>query len=92
MVLTNYAGLMTQKGEFQKAEILFKKAIKNQDVPNAYYGLALLYQMAGEDDASKSVLETMFVRIPQQTLPREYEGIYAEAQNLYNKLSKEKKH
>ena len=57
MVLTNYAGLMTQKREFQKAEILFKKAIKIQDVPNAYYGLALLYQMAGEDDASKSVLE-----------------------------------
>lgn len=92
MVLTNYAGLMTQKGEFQRAEILFKKAIKNQDVPNAYYGLALLYQMAGEDDASKSVLETMFDRIPQQTLPREYAGIYAEAQNLYSKLSKEKKH
>jgi len=47
MVLTNYAGLMTQKGEFQKAEILFKKAIKIQNVPNAYYGLALLYRMAG---------------------------------------------
>jgi len=28
MVLTNYAGLMTQKGEFQKAEIFFKKASK----------------------------------------------------------------
>jgi tetratricopeptide (TPR) repeat protein len=92
MVLTNYAGLMTQKREFQKAEILFKKAIKIQDVPNAYYGLALLYQMAGEDDASKSVLETMFDRIPQQTLPREYMGIYAQAQNLYSELSKEKKH
>ncbi|MCX5824286.1 MAG: tetratricopeptide repeat protein [Deltaproteobacteria bacterium] len=92
MVLTNYAGLMTQKGEFQKAEILFKKAIKIQDVPNAYYGLALLYQMAGENDASKSVLETMFVRIPQQTLPIEFTEIYAEAQNLYSKLRKEKKH
>jgi tetratricopeptide (TPR) repeat protein len=92
MVLTNYAGLMTQKREFQKAEILFKKAIKIQDVPNAYYGLALLYQMAGEDDASKSVLETMFVRIPQQTLSREYARIYAEAQNLYSELNKEKKH
>lgn len=92
MVLTNYAGLMTQKREFQKAEILFKKAIKIQDVPNAYYGLALLYQMAGEFNASKDVLETMFVRVPQQTLPREYIGIYAQAQNLYSELSKEKKH
>jgi hypothetical protein len=48
--------------------------------------------MAGEDDASKSVLETMFVRIPQQTLARDYAGIYAEAQSLYSELSKEKKH
>jgi hypothetical protein len=47
--------------------------------------------MAGKDDASKSVLETMFDRIPQQTLAREYEGIYAEAQNLYGKLSKKKR-
>jgi hypothetical protein len=50
------------------------------------------YQMAGEDDASKSVLETRFVRIPQQTLQREYMGISAQAQNLYSELSKEKKH
>jgi len=92
MVLTNYAGLMTQKGEFQKAEVLFKQAIKSGNVPNAYYGLALLYQVAGEVDASKSVLETMFVRIPQQTLPREYVKIYDEAKNLYSELSKEKKH
>ena len=33
MVMTNYAGLMMEKEEFQKAEILFKKAIKIQDVP-----------------------------------------------------------
>ena len=83
---------MREKGEFQKAEVLFKQAIKGGNLPNAYYGLALLYQMAGEEDASKSVLETMFVRIPQQTLARDHAGIYAEAQNLYGKLTKEKKH
>jgi len=60
---------MLEKGEFQKAEVLFKQAIKGVNVPNAYYGLALLYRMAGEFKASKDVLETMFVRIPQQTLP-----------------------
>ena len=92
MLTCNYAALMFEKGEFQKSEVLFKQAIKGWNLPNAYYGLALLYQMAGEVDASKSVLETMFVRIPQQTLPREFEGIYAEAKNLYGKLSKEKKH
>jgi hypothetical protein len=48
--------------------------------------------MAGEVDTSKSVLETMFVRIPQQTLSREYARIYDEAQNLYSELSREKKH
>lgn len=75
MLACNYAALMLEKGEFQKAEVLFKQAIKGGNLPNAYYGLALLYQMAGEDDAGKSVLETMFDRIPQQTLPREYADI-----------------
>jgi tetratricopeptide (TPR) repeat protein len=92
MLACNYAALMLEKGEFQKAEVLFKQAIKGGNIPNAYYGLALLYRMAGEDDAGKSVLETMFVRVPQQTLPREYAGIYAQAKNLYSELSKEKKH
>jgi tetratricopeptide (TPR) repeat protein len=92
MLACNYAALMLEKGEFQKAEVLFKQAIKGGNLPNAYYGLALLYRMAGEFKASKEVLETMFVRIPQQTLPKEYAGIYAEARNLYSELSKEKKH
>ena len=92
MLACNYAALMIEKGEFQKAEVLFKQAIKGGNIPNAYYGLALLYRMAGELKASKDVLETMFVRIPQQTLAREYAGIYAEAKNLYSELSKENKH
>jgi tetratricopeptide (TPR) repeat protein len=85
----NYAALMLEKGELQKAEVLFKQAIKGGNMPSAYYGLALLYRMAGKLDASKSVLETMFVRVPQQTVAKEYAGIYAEAQNLYSKLIKE---
>jgi len=84
----NYAALMLEKGKFQKAETLFKQAIKGGNIPNAYYGLALLYRMADKLDASKSVLETMFVRIPQENLTREYAGIYAEAKNLYSELSK----
>jgi tetratricopeptide (TPR) repeat protein len=92
MLACNYAALMLEKGEFQKAEVLFKQAIKGGNIPNAYYGLALLYQMAGEIDASKSVLETMFARIPQQTLARDYAEIHANANSLYSKLSKEEKH
>ena len=92
MLACNYAALMLEKGEFQKAEVLFKQAIRGGNLPNAYYGLALLYRMASEFDASKGVLETMFSRIPQQTLAREYAGIYAEAKHLYSEVSKEKKH
>jgi len=67
--------------------IVLKEAIKG-NTPNAYYGLALLYKMAGQQDAGKSVLETMFTRIPHRTLAKEHAAIYAEAQNLYNELSK----
>lgn len=93
----NYAALMFEKGEFQKAEVLFKQSIKAGNIPNAYYGLAFLYRMAGEFDASKSVLETMFVRIPEQTVGNEHAKIYAEARSLYSEVSKgeslkEKKH
>ena len=42
MVACSYAGLMMEKEDYQKAEILFKKALEKQDIPNAYYGLALL--------------------------------------------------
>ena len=86
IVLTNYAGLMTEKGEFQKAEILFKKAINIQDVPNAYYGLALIYRMAGQLDAARQVLETFFTRTVKM---KGVEGspIQQEAKNLYKELS-----
>ena len=86
MVLTNYAALMTQKGEFQKAEIFFKEAIKIQDVPNAYYGLSLIYKMAGQLDAARQVLETFFARTVNI---KGVEGspIQQEAKNLYRELS-----
>jgi len=82
MLACNYGALMCEKGEFQKAEVLFKQSIKNGNIPNAYYGLASLYQMAGEFEASKSVLETMFVRKPDTKM--ENAGIYQEARNLYS--------
>jgi predicted Zn-dependent protease len=86
MVLTNYAGLMTEKGEFQKAEILFKKAIKIGDVPHAYYGLALIYRMAGQLEPARQVLETFFTRIVKM---KGVDGspIHKESMNLYMELS-----
>ncbi|MFH0844479.1 MAG: tetratricopeptide repeat protein [Pseudomonadota bacterium] len=86
MVLCNYAGLMIEKGEFQKAEILFKRSLEIQDIPNAYYGLALLYRMAGHMEAAQGVLETFFTRSPHlegvERLP-----IYNEAKELYKEIS-----
>lgn len=86
MVMTNYAGLMMEKQEFQKAETLFKKALQIQDVPNAYYGLALLYRMAGQLEAARQVLETFFTRTADikglQGSP-----IFQEANILYREIS-----
>jgi tetratricopeptide (TPR) repeat protein len=86
MVLCNYAALMIEKGEAQKAEVLFKKALKLQDVPNAYYGLALLYRMAGHLEAARGVLETFFTRSAHL---RAVEGsaIHQEAKELYKEIS-----
>jgi tetratricopeptide (TPR) repeat protein len=86
MLVCNYAALMFEKGEFQKAEVLFKRSIKIGNIPNAYYGLALLYQMAGELEASRSVLETLFVRKPDVRM--ESATIYQAARNLYNDVCK----
>ena len=60
MLSCTYAALMFESGEFQKAEALFKRAIKGGNLPNAYYCLSLLYKMAGEIETGISVLETVF--------------------------------
>jgi Tfp pilus assembly protein PilF len=86
MLACNCAAMMFEKGELQKAEALFKQSINAGNIPNAYYGLAFLYKMAGELEASKSVLEMMFTRIPQETVGRDYAQIYAEAKSLYREL------
>jgi len=86
MVFCNYASLMMEKGEFQKAEVLFKKALAIQDVPNAYYGLALLYRMAGQMEAGRSVLETFFARSPSLK-GVEKSPIYQEAKELYKEIA-----
>lgn len=85
MVACNYAGLMMEKGEFQKAEVLFKRALQIQDIPNAYYGLALLYRMAGHFEPARSVLETFFTRNPSLK-GVDNSRVYEEAEALYKEL------
>ena len=77
---------MMEKQEFQKAETLFKKALQIQDVPNAYYGLALLYRMAGQLEAARQVLETFFTRTGN-IKGLKGSPIYQEANNLYREIS-----
>lgn len=86
MVTCNYAGLMMEKGEFQKAEILFKKVLEKQDIPNAYYGLALLYQMAGHLEPARSILEAFFARSPHLE-GVDHSRIYEEARALYKEIA-----
>ncbi|MGD9159029.1 MAG: tetratricopeptide repeat protein [Desulfobacteraceae bacterium] len=83
-----YTSLMIEKQEYQKAEIYFKKAIELQDIPNAYYGLALLYRMAGQSEAAFSVLETFFNRVPSIKGVNST-TIYQEARKLYKEISDE---
>ena len=68
MLACNYAALMLEKGEFQKAEILFKQAIKGGNIPNAYYGLALLYQVAGEIASASMTKINRHRQSPQDSL------------------------
>jgi tetratricopeptide (TPR) repeat protein len=88
MVLCNYAAVMMDKGEYQKAEVLFKKTLDIQAVPNAYYGLALLYRMAGQLEAARAVLETYFTRFSHQKAA-DNSPIHDEARKLYNEISAE---
>jgi len=88
MVLCNYAAVMMDKGEYQKAEVLFKKTLDIQAVPNAYYGLALLYRMAGQLEAARGVLETYFTRFSHQR-GADNSPIHDEARKLYNEISAE---
>ena len=86
MVMTNYATVMMENGNFQKAEIFFKKAINIQDVPNAYYGLALLYRMGNHIEAARQVLEAFFTRAVN-IKGLDGSPIYKESKNLYRELS-----
>jgi tetratricopeptide (TPR) repeat protein len=86
MAACSYAGLMMEKEDYQKAEILFKKALEKQDIPNAYYGLALLYFMAGQLEPARSVLETFFSRDPHMRGVDDTR-IYEEARALYKRIA-----
>jgi len=89
MLLNNYANLMMEKGDFSRAEQLFKKALNLRPVhPHSYFGLALLYRVTGHPEESLKVLERLFMLMPK-TAGIESTQIYIEARNLYSELKTE---
>jgi len=89
MVLNNYANLMMEKGNFAKAEENFKKSLKlNAGYPHTYFGLALLYRMAGHPEESLQVLERLLSTLPN-VQGIESSQVYKEAKDLYREIKKE---
>lgn len=89
MLLNNYANLMMEKGNFAKAEELFKKALRlNPAYPHTYFGLALLYRVAGHPEESLKFLERLLFLMPKlQGI--ESSQVYKEAEDLYREIRKE---
>ena len=89
MLLNNYANLMMEKGNFSRAEELFKKAMNLKPVhPHSFFGLALLYRVTGHPEESLKVLERLFVLMPK-TPGIESTQIYNEARNLHSEIKAE---
>jgi tetratricopeptide (TPR) repeat protein len=89
MLLNNYANLMMEKGNFSRAEELFKKSLNLKPVhPHSYFGLALLYRVTGHPEESLRVLERLFILMPK-TPGIESTQIYTEARNLYSEIKAE---
>jgi tetratricopeptide (TPR) repeat protein len=81
--LKNYANLMVEKGNFSRAEELFKKAMNLKPIhPRSYFGLALLYRITGHPEESLKVLERLFILMPK-TPGIGGTQIYTEARSLY---------
>ena len=80
---------MMEKGNFSRAEELFKKALNLKPVhPHSYFGLALLYRLTGHPAESLKVLERLFILMPK-TPGIENTQIYTEACNLYSEIKAE---
>jgi tetratricopeptide (TPR) repeat protein len=89
MLINNYASLMMEKGDFPRAEELFKKALSvNPGYPHTYFGLALLYRIAGHLEESLSVIEKLISTIPK-TPGVESSQVIKEAEELYREIKRE---
>src|SRR4030067_2022242 len=87
-LLNNYAALLMEKGNLNKAKELFEKALpRDPSYPNTYYGLAVLLQALKEPEIALQTLEKLFSQ-PKSKDMRSAQ-VYKQAQKLYTELNKE---
>jgi len=80
---------MMEKGNFSRAEELFKKALNLKPVhAHSYFDLALLYRVTGHPEESLKVLERLFILMPKTPGVKSTQ-IYNEASNLYSEIKAE---
>ena len=88
LLLNNYAAIMMEKGDIEKARGLFEKAVAiDPTYPNTYYGLAMLYRSADEPESAIETLERLFSQ-PRSKDIRSSQ-IYTLSQKLYREINKE---
>jgi len=88
IMLNNYAALLMEKGNLNKAKELFEKALTlDPSYPNTYYGLAVLLQALKEPEIALQTLEKLFSQ-PKSKDMRSAQ-VYKQAQKLYTELNKE---
>lgn len=82
IVITNYAALIAQRGETERADVLFLRAIQLQPKhPNAYYALAKMAYDEGDAQRAINVLDNMFDVASGPNVRNQ--PFFAEARRLY---------
>lgn len=85
IIITNYAALLAERGEIERADALFLKAIQLEPTyPNAYYALAKMAYDEGDAQRTINVLDNMFdlatgPNVRNQLLFDEVRGLYLDA-------------
>jgi tetratricopeptide (TPR) repeat protein len=81
IVITNYAALLAERGETEKADGYFLKAIQIEpSYPNSYYALAKMARDVGDVQRAINVLDNMFDIASGPTVRNQ--AFFAEAQGL----------
>lgn len=87
-LLNNYAALLMETGDYEKAYELFNKALEvDSTYPNTYLGLAMLYQAKRDWKSSLTTLNNLFSHAQSNDLRSV--PVFQEARSLYLSLCKQ---